>query len=350
MKPAPAVALALTLALAASVGAQSAARRVWTGEEVGAARQIHLALDDTHVFLAETGSLTTIDRASGAATTTAVRTHDGDYLPVQSAVVHQGALWLSVGNGTRRSRPRLLELEGDRVHERAMLSAWACSLTSVGDALYWSDRQHLRRLVGGRVRVFATAPAGAYFASDCRTPLAVDDEHVFVVLGRASDPTAATPLLAYPRGGGPPVTLDPDVALQTPLRVEGALVLTHTSGAPRPMERFDLATHARTTLVSSLTVVAAATDGQGVVVADGNFFSGDAWALRRVDPTTGTVTTLHQGDRRLAHAVVADAHGALALVGAHPDGECTVTHHAIEPGDHTITRCAQPDLQLFAAP
>lgn len=342
------VPILLVLAVAWPAAAQSAApERVWAGDEVGVARQITLALDAGHVYLAETGLVTVIDRATGTTTEVPVRTPDGDYLPVQGAIVHEGSLWLAVGNGTRGSRPRLLEIEGGRVHERARLAAWGCSLASSGGELFWSDRQHVRRWAHGRVRTVATAPAGGYFETDCRTPLAVDDAHVYVTLGTASDPTAPTPLLAYPRHGGTATTLDPDVHLRVPIVVSGSLVLAYAVGASEDVERLDLATGARSVLVPTATVSVASADGTGLVWLDGNFYGHDPWRIRRVDPTTGATATLYEGDVRAPHGVVADGDAIFALVAHHPEGECAVVHRAMEPGDHTITRCAQPDLQLF---
>ncbi len=338
--------LTLTLAISANASAQTTARRIWSGDEIGSARQIALALDEHHVYLAETGRVTTLDRATGRVVETRVETRDGDYLPVQAIAVHEGALWLSVGNGTRRSRPRLLRFDGVHTREVARLEQWACSLASSEGELFFSDRQHILSASGGRVRTVVTAPAGRYFATDCRVPLAFDRERLYVVLGTASDPRAPTPLLAYPRHGGASTVLDADVALRRPMLAGGALVLTYTSGSVRPIERFDLATRVRTTIVASATVGPAAVVGGDLTWIDGNFFSHDPWAVRRVTVSTGVVVTLHQGDQRLGHALVADEHGTFALVGAHPAGEC-VTHHPMEPGDHEITRCSQPDLQLF---
>jgi hypothetical protein len=350
--PAP-LALAV-LGFSAAAGAQAPPPAVWSGNNAGSAREFSLAIDAGRVFLSEAGAITVVDRSTHAAAV--VRFDLGGYLPVASTVPADGLLWLGLGSDARASRPRLATFDpaSGQTHERVRTDDVPCSLVDSSGELFWVDRggRHVHRLAAGpagaRPTVVATAPGRRHFMTDCRLPLAVDATHVYLALAGAV-PTAPTPLVRIPRHGGPREVLAPDVAGRAVLMGSGALVLTYVVGTRASIERFELATRARTTLVATATVVAIAVHGARVMYLDGNSFSGDAYAVRRVGLGGGPPETLVQGDQRLGTAIAFDAAGATVLVQGHPPSECT-THHALEPGDRAFTRCAAPDHQLLALP
>jgi hypothetical protein len=340
--------LACVFASSTTVRAQ-APTRIWAGDDAGYARQISVAIDPAHVFLSEAYAVTVIDRATGAASVVPIDLHA--YLPVDDSLAADGVLWLSLGYEARGSGPRIAVFDPATsiTRERARTHDVPCSLVVHAGATYWVDRsgQHVHRLgAHGGSRTVATAPRGQHFLSDCRLPLAIDDTHAYLALA-SSAVTAPTPLVRIALADGRWEILDPDIARRAVVIANGALVLTYAQGASASIERFDLTTHARTTIAASATVMTLATEGDTIAWIDGNYFSGADWRLMRARVSGGAPELVYAGDRRLGEGIAMDARSIVALVGAHPDGEC-VTHHPFEPGDIEFTRCTAPDHQLFA--
>jgi hypothetical protein len=333
----------LVLAFCSVAGAQP--RAIWEGNNLGSAREISIALTPDRVFLSEAYTITTVDRTTGTATVFAMELPE--YQPVQDSVFADGVLWLSLGYDAAHTVRRLATFDGQRITERTRVHAPACSLAWSGNALLWVDQdgEHIHR-VGrtGAAAIVARAPNGRHFVSDCRTPLAIDETHAYLTLAY-QDPARIPALVRVRLNDGAIEQLDPGARLEFVYGVsQGVLVLGHQT----TIDRFDLATRTRTALATDAAWVMIATIQDGDVVwIDGNLFAGHDWSLRRVPIGGGPSRTVHRGDPRLAYDLVADGGSVLALVGAHPPGECTQRWEGCGQGGELVTRCPTADYRLF---
>lgn len=334
----PSLLLALVFLFPAPARAQTV---IWEADNLGYARQVSVAATDTHLFLAEAYSITTIELATGASSF--VRT-DG-YLPVQASAIEGDVVYLAMGyveSGTppliasfRAGEPGITTLATLTVSPRAIA-------VSGGEVFFTTTGSEVYRARGGRaVRLARPTPPLAIHGG-----LAVTDAHVyFLVID--SDAGYQRTLVRVPRGGGAIERLT--VVSGDEVALRGRQIVITGLYAPGAMSLYDVDTGALTSLPGTETVAAVATRGSELVWATGNFYSGDTVALRRLSATgpTDVFTT----DRRLVEALASNAAGYYLLLGGHPDGECHEEHRGC--GENPMppeTVCTAPDHRLWFIP
>lgn len=340
------------LSLVAPAAAQE---RVWSGENVGYARQIAVAANATTVFIAEAYSVTSVDRASGAQSVIRVE----PYAPVERACYGADRLWIAHGiPGRSGDGPRISTLTpgARRLTLAERTHSIACGLTVEGSELFWWDRNgehvHHRAVAGGRVRALAPAPSGYRYDGECRGPIAIAPDAIYMMASPLAAAYRAHVLVRVPRDGGSAEVLMRGLRASALLAVtpSGELWIGEGPGpdGPGSVARWDAAARARSPVAElSSSLEAFAVHDGFVLWATGRFYSQEPYEIWRAPLGGGAPARLHRGDVRMVAALLPARGELMLLLHGHPEGECSERYEGCGQMGQMRRVCTAPDHQLL---